>query len=153
MGKWGTSLPARSCSLILIGEVLSGKSHLAKNRHLVYSSYAIAVKQILKGKNEAPPEQLRQVEALQFGGAIRFPSGHVEFFIRKGGGFLGTRQKYLLFLWKSIRGMDDYDIGPAYLLGEDGIVYATDEAATFREMPTAAFEAKVNSAIKANVNR
>ncbi len=143
------SLPARSCPLIVTGKVISAESRLARNRHLVYLSYILSVEEVLKGK--AQPSM--KLEMLQFGGAIRFPSNQVQFFITMDTGFLGEGQRYLVFLWKPIRQMDAYTMAQAYLLSNDGHVHPINNQVTFSETDTAPFKGKVLSAIKANVDR
>ena len=61
---------------------------------------------------------------------------------------MGIGQKYLVFLWKPVRGMDAYTVTRAYLLKDDGVSYSIDDADTVTGLQTAAFEAAVNSAIR-----
>ena len=143
------ALPARSCPLIVTGKVISAESRLARNTHLVYSSYILSIEEVLKGK--AQPSM--RLEVLQFGGAIRFPSNHVEFFVTKGGGFLGEGRRYLVFLWKPIRQMDAYTIALAYLLSDDGRVHPIDDQVTLSETDAVSLKNKILSAVKANVDR
>ena len=143
------SLPARSCPLIVTGKVILAESRLAKNRHLVYSSYTLSVEEVLKGKASSS----MSLELLQFGGAIRFPSNHVQFFIRQRAGFLGEGHRYVVFLWKPVHQMDAYTIALAYLLSDDGHVHPIDDQVTLSETDAVSLKNKILSAVKANVDR
>ena len=117
----GLDLPVRDCPLIVLGHVRSRTSYLAKNRHLVYVDYGIEIDRILKDSKRKLREQPTEVHALQFGGALRYRSGHTQFFVTIGSSYLGDNQECLVFLWKPFR-MPAYSIAQVYMLDTNGNV-------------------------------
>ncbi len=150
----GFALPARDSSVVLIGTVRSGASHVASTKHLVYSDYQVSVKECLKGSKKDLGCEPSNIDVLFFGGGIRFPTGHTAYFVIHTIGFLEEGKDYLLFLWRSTKGMRAYDVTGAYLLNS-GEVYpiATRRVGAYAGTPVHEFESAVRSAIKANINR
>lgn len=148
------ALPAHGSSAVVVGKVISAEAHLAFDKHLVYSSYVLDTKQVLKPATKRFLSSHRRIEVLSFGGGIRFPSGHLEYVIIHNGGFMAKGKEYLFFLWKPIRHMDAYTIAAVYLL-EDGVVYpiSVNKSGAFDRTPVPKFEAAVKSAIADNVDR
>lgn len=150
----GIALPARDSSLIVIGTASSGASHVSFNKHLVYSDYQISVKERLKGSKADFHSEHASINVLLFGGGIRFATGYTEYFVIQGVGFLENGKDYLLFLWKSTKGMRAYDLLGAYLLEKEEVYpIVVGREGAYAGTPVREFESAVRSAIKANVNR
>jgi len=68
------------------------------------------------------------VTASRDGGAIHFPSGHVTNFLHMGQGLPEVGSQYVLFLWRSIPNLPEYEIiiNSGYQL-KDGRAYALDD--------------------------
>ena len=90
----GVDLPVRGCPPIVLGHVRSRTSYLAKNRHLIYIDYGIEIDRILKNSKRKRREQPTEVHALEFGGALRYPSGHTQFFVTTGSYPISRSIKY-----------------------------------------------------------
>jgi hypothetical protein len=148
------ALPAKGSEAVVIGTVLSGQSHLAANNHVVYSSYQITLDQVLKPSGKRFQRDHQTADVIVFGGGLRFPTGHVEYFVIHGTGFLGVGKRYLFFLWRSDRKMKAYDVAGAYLL-EDQLVYpiVTGGVSPFSGSSVTVFEQAVRSAIRDNADR
>ena len=151
-GVGGVDLPVRGCPLIVLGHVRSRTSYLAQNRHLIYIDYEIAIDRILKNSERKRREPPTEVHALEFGGALRYPSGHTQFFVTTGSSYLGDNQECLIFLWKPFP-MPAYNIGQVYMIEADGAVYPISRSIKYKWTSKDSLVAAVTSAIKANVNR
>ena len=148
------ALPARYSSVVIIGTVRSSASHVASNKHLVYSDYQLSVKKLLKGSTVEFGSEHSNIDVLLFGGGIRFPTNYIEYFVIQGVGFLEDGKDYLLFLWRSTKGMRAYDVLGAYLLeGQSVYPIVVGTPGAFSGAPLEKFESAVRSAIKSNVDR
>ena len=96
--------------------------------------------------------QPTEVHAPEFGGALRYPSGHTQFFVTIGSSYLGENQECLIFLWKPFP-MPAYNIGQVYMIEADGAVYPISRSIKYKWTSKDSLVAAVTSAIKANVNR
>lgn len=150
----GSALPARDASVVVIATVLSGSSHVASNKHLVYSDYQLSVKKRLKGSSSDLGSRQSHINILVFGGGVRFPSGYTEYFVIHGIGFLEEGRDYLLFLWKSTKGTPAFDVLGAYLLHDQEVQpIVVGQRGAYAGTALSKFELAVKSAIRANVNR
>jgi hypothetical protein len=93
-----STLPARTSAAVIIGTVLSGKSHLFHDHSYVYSDYSIQIDEILKPDAAASLVVGGQLVAYRLGGSIRFPAGHVRNVIVLGEGYPKVGAQYLFFL-------------------------------------------------------
>lgn len=117
-----------SGTAVVIGTVLSGNSFISKNRTAVYSDYQVRIDEVLK---QGPTRTLAvgdQVVASRPGGAIHYPSGHRTNFLMIHHGLPEIGSQYILFLWKAVPNLPEYEIGfdSGYQL-KNGRVYALDE--------------------------
>lgn len=150
----GVALPAHDSSVVVIGTVVSSASHIASNKHLVYSDYQLRVKKLLKGSNVDFGSEQSDIDVLLFGGGIRFPTGYTQYFVIHGVGFLENGKDYLLFLWRSTKGMRAYDVLGAYLLQRQEVYpIVVGQKGAYAGTAVHEFESAVTSAIRANMNR
>jgi hypothetical protein len=121
-------LPASSSNAIVIGTVVSGMSFINKDHNRVYSDYHVKIDEILKPDPTANLAAGDEVVASRGGGAIRFPSGHVTYFLRDGHGLPEVGSQYVLFLSRSIPSLPEYEIvfASGYQL-KSGRVYPLDD--------------------------
>jgi hypothetical protein len=149
------ALPARSCTIIVIAKPIAGGAHLAYTRRLVYSTFTLEVLQVLKAERTKIVAVGDRISGAQFGGSLRFPSGHLETFVRTGEGFLEIGQSYILFLWKPIPSDEGYTIAEPYLI-KDGTVFPAKTVADVSDYEKGVafkdFEAKVKDAIARNID-
>jgi hypothetical protein len=103
-------IPASVSTAIVIGTVLGGKCFITSDHNYVYTDYQVRVDQILKQDSTATLTVGSQVTAARPGGAVHFPSGHVTNFLNPGHGLPAIGSQYVLFLWKAISGLPEYEI-------------------------------------------
>ncbi len=141
---------------VVIGTVLSGKSFINKNHTIVYSDYQIRVDEILKQGPTATLAVGEQIVASRVGGAMRFPSGHTTYVFNHGHGLPEIGSQYILFLFKTIPNVPEYEIGfdSGYQL-KNGRVYALDAVNEqfYDAMSEPVFLDLVKKAIAASPNR
>lgn len=91
------ALPVEQSDAVVIGEVERAQAHLSTDKTGVHSEFTIRLEDVLKGRSEeaAPGGTLI---AERFGGAVRFPSGKIQYYrlARQGAPRVNTR--YVLFL-------------------------------------------------------
>lgn len=121
-------IPASVSTLIVVGTVVSGKAFFNDDHTYVYSDYSVRVDQILKPDASVAVIPGDMIVAAHEGGAIHFPSGHVTNFVSQGHGFPEIGSQYILFLWKSISTLPEYEMvfNSGYQL-KDGRVYPLDD--------------------------
>lgn len=142
-------IPASVSTAIVIGTVVSGKCFINKNHTLVYTDYQIKIDQILKPDATANLAVGDSVTASRPGGAIRFRSGHVINVFNVGHGLPEIGAQYVLFLWKAIPNLPEYEIvfDSGYQLA-NGLAYALDDAnSQFNSMDANVLIAKIQKAI------
>jgi hypothetical protein len=149
------ALPARSCPVIVIAKAVRSSAHLASTHRLVYSTFTLEILEVIKTENRHVIQRGARMRAAQFGGTIRFPSGHVETFLRAGEGFLGLEKSYVLFLWRPIESDEVYMIAEPYLIEDDTVFPVktlADVSAYENGVPLKDFEAKVKNAIQRKID-
>jgi hypothetical protein len=129
---------------------------MASNRRFVYSSFSLEVSNVLHAKKKNSIRDGERIFAAQFGGSVRFPSGHVATFLLDGEGFMEVGKQYLLFIWKPVRTDETYVVAEPYLI-QDGMTFPVktlaDVSAYEKGMPFKEFEARVKTAIAKNIDR
>jgi len=103
----------------MIASPIRADVHISKDRTYVYSRFSLQVFEVLKRSKKADIQEESGIAAMELGGRIRFPSGHMETFILARHGFLEVGQKYLLFVWKPATSIDTYVASEAYLVQDD----------------------------------
>jgi hypothetical protein len=86
---------------------------------------------------------------IRSGGGLRFPSGHVRYFILQGSGFPEIGKRYIVFLAKSVEKMIAYETAAMYLVTDD-LVYTLDTAmgTAFNGSNYRTFEKAVERSVK-----
>ncbi len=148
------ALPAHNCDGVVIAKPIACNVHLAYNRRFVYSNFTMQVAEVLKRKKRPGLQKGEQILAAQFGGRIRFPSGHVETCILANEGFMELGKEYLIFIWQPVRSDETYVVSEAYLMQNDSVfpIKTFADVSTYNGMPVETFEAKVKAAIAKNVD-
>jgi len=155
--EWGThvyALPARSCGAVIIAEPVASEARVAQNRLFVYSRFSLHISQILKANRKMGIQRGQSIIATQFGGSVRFQSGHMETFLLAKEGFLERHNQYVLFIWKPAESKRAFMIAQPYLV-DHGMVYPVStiaDASAYDGMPAESFEAKVRAAIAKNID-
>ena len=149
-----SALPVRSCDAVMIASPIRADVHISKDRTYVYSRFSLQVFEVLKRSKKADIQEESGIAAMELGGRIRFPSGHMETFILARHGFLEVGQKYLLFVWKPATSIDTYVASEAYLVQDDVVfpIGTVADASPYEGMPLKDFETKVKAVIAKNVN-
>lgn len=147
------ALPVHDC-VVFIGEPMSSVSRLAYNYRFVYSTSVVRISDVLKTDRRAGVREGGKITVAQFGGTIRFPSGHVETFLMAQEGFIAVGHRYLFFVWKPVESDNTYVVAEVYLI-EGGTVFPINLDAhelRYAGMPFLKFQAKVRAAIANNVD-
>ncbi|HWD99985.1 MAG TPA: hypothetical protein VG345_13140 [Bryobacteraceae bacterium] len=155
--RW--AIPAVNCEAVLRVKPVATAAHLAWTNRLVYSTFTLAILEVMKADKKMGITPGGQIRAAEFGGTLRFPSGHLETFFTVGEGFMGLQREYFVFLWKPVRSDNTWMTSEAYLI-QDGLVFPirtemwTEQELANREkgIPEKDFEGKVKAAIAKNVN-
>lgn len=148
------TLPAGNSDAVAIATPLSASAHLSRDLRFVYSTFPLKLSKVLKGKSSAGFSSGRQILAAQFGGTVRYPSGHEATFLMANEGFIEPGKQFLLFLSKPIRSEDLYVVLDAYLI-ENGCVFVVSSLTGERPYdgtPIQEFEKRVKSLIAENAN-
>jgi hypothetical protein len=149
-----SALPVRSSDAVMIASPIANDVHISEDRTYVYSRFSLQVFEVLKRSKKADIREGSEIAAVQLGGGIRFPSGHMATFILARHGFLDLGQKYLLFVWKPATSINIYVASEAYLI-QGGAVFpigTVADASAYDGMPLKDFETKVRLVIAKNVN-
>jgi hypothetical protein len=147
-------LPARVFEAVVIAKAVKVEARLDGAHSFVYSRSLLEMSRVLKGNRKHGIVEGATAFGVDFGGTIRFPSGHVETFILANNGFLEQDKQYLIFMWKPRRSVNTYLPAEAYLI-QDGAVFAVNsvgDVAAYNGMPFEKFEAKVKAAIAQNID-
>jgi hypothetical protein len=147
-------LPVQICDAVVIGSPIATDVRISEDRTYVYSRFSLQVSEVLKRSKKADIQPGSEIAAVQIGGRIRFPSGHMETFILTRHGFLDLGQKYFIFVWRPRTSIDTYVASEAYLI-QDGLIFsisAVADASAYEGMPLKDFEVKVRTAIAKNIN-
>lgn len=149
-GAYAYDLPARACDTIAIATPVAIEERIDRAHSFVYSKSSLKTLQVLKGKKASNTTIL----AINFGGSIRFASGHLETFILAGHGFLEVGKEYLLFLWKPHRAINTYIVAQAYLISGNVVfpINSISNQSTYDGMQFKKFETIVKDSIARNTN-
>jgi hypothetical protein len=122
-------IPVSVSSAIVIGTVLSGNCFITSDHKFVYTDYQVRVDQILKPDATANLTVGGRLTSSRPGGSIHFPSGHLTHFLNPGHGLPTIGSQYVLFLWRAIPDLPEYEIiiDSGYEL-KGGRAYALDDA-------------------------
>lgn len=152
VGRSG-SLPVSVCDGVVIGEPIASEVRISDNRELVYCRFLVKISDVLKGK-KAGIREGAIITAVQFGGSIRFPSGHLTTFIVAGSGFMALHKKYILFIWKPHKSQQTYMTAEPFLIENEKVfpIQTEVDESAYSGMPLDKFEARVKSAIKKNLD-
>lgn len=134
-------IPASASTAVVIGTVVDGKCFLNSDHNFVYTDYQVRVDQVFKQDPAANLSAGDQVVVSKEGGAIRFPSGHITNFVFPGHGLPAIGSQYVLFLWRAIPSLPNYEIvlQSGYEL-KDGRLYPLDDAnMQYEDMSESAF--------------
>jgi hypothetical protein len=148
------ALPAKQSSEIVIARPHSGRVCISHDRRFVYTRFRLQVSQALKHNNHNPQKD-EFIEAVQFGGSVLFPSGHLTTFLLDKEGYVDLGKQYVFFLWKPLPSDETLVIVEAYLI-QDGLVFPVSTSASnafhYTKIPLQNFEAKVKTAIAKNID-
>lgn len=145
-------IPASISTAVVVGTIRSGKCFVSKDHNYVYTDYQVKVDQVLKPDPEGALTVGAELVAAREGGAVRFPSGHVTNFFTVGHGLPEIGAQYVLFLWKSLPSLPEYEIilDAGYQLG-GGRVYPLDDInSQYVGVDVAVFMGEVQRAIIAS---
>ena len=149
------ALPERNCEAVVIGEPIASEVRISPNRELVYSRFSVKLLSVLKSKKKSGIREGSVIVAVQIGGSVRFPSGHLTTFVLVDRGFMELKKQYVLFIWRPPKSSQTYMVAQSYLI-ENGLVFPiqtkADISAYEGGMPVDKFEAKVKSAIAQNID-
>jgi len=95
----------------------------------VYTDYQVKVDEVIKQDAGANLVVGALLTAARPGGAVHFPSGHVTNFLEVGHGHPEINAQYVLFLWRAIPSLPEYEIiiDSGYQL-KNGRAYSLDDA-------------------------
>jgi hypothetical protein len=144
-------IPTSVSTAVVVGTILGGKCFVSSDRNFVYTDYQMRVDQVLKQDPTTSLSVGDQVVASKPGGAVHFPSGHITNFLYPGHGLPAIGSQYVLFLWRSIPSLPEYEIAfqSGYEL-KNGRVYPLDDAnLQYEDMSAPVFLALVQKAIAA----
>jgi hypothetical protein len=142
-------LPISESTAIVVGTVASGKCLINSAHTFVYTDYQVKLDLILKPDSGQNLQGGETITASRPGGAIHFPSGHVTNVFDVGHGLPEIGSQYILFLWKTIPSLPEYEIiiDSGYQI-KDAQIYALDDAnIRFDHMDSAKFIDRVNAMI------
>jgi len=149
-----SGIPVSVSTAVVIGTILSGKCFVHKDHTFVYTDYQVNVDQVLKQDAGANISVGGELVAAREGGAVHFPSGHVTNFLTVGHGLPEIGSQYILFLWKPIPSLPEYEIifDAGYQL-KNGRVYPLDDVnSQYVGVDVAVFLDEVQKAIAASQN-
>jgi hypothetical protein len=121
------ALPVAESDVVVIGEIADAKAFLSNDRTAVYSEFAVRVDESLKSLNNSPTSG-ETIVAERAGGAVRFPSGRIQYYSIHQRGLPRVGTRHVFFLKHNELG-DDFSIVTAYEL-RDGRVFPLDGADT-----------------------
>ena len=131
-GHWGKGLPALpivESDVVLVGQVTDAQAHLSQDKTGIYSEFAVRVEALYKGKESDALSPGKAITIAREGGAVRFPSGHIQRFIIADQGMPLIGQRYVLFLKQDEEGQS-FNIITGYELHK-GRVRPLDNLHTF----------------------
>jgi hypothetical protein len=148
------AIPARNCDVVILARPITSNVHMAYNHRFVYSMFTVEISEVLKGQGKRGIRQGEQITLAQLGGAVRFPSGHLETFLLDKEGFMQLGQRYAVFAWKPLKFDSTYMADELYLVQNDVVFPVNLDAheSTYSGMPFTKFLAKVKAAIAENIN-
>lgn len=120
-------VPSKESSAVVIGTVTDARAVLAAHQTAVYTAYAFDVQTSIGKSDLIGGSRRLSLTALQLGGTLRFPSGHVRHFIINDVGFLSRGGQYLLFLRSTDALSATYQILVAYLISGSQVFPLSDE--------------------------
>ena len=108
------ALPIAKSDVIVIGEVLNAEAHRSLNKRNVFSSFEVAVHEVLQGNLP-----VRVITVQRVGGFVSFPNGQKVLFRLVANGMPTVGSRFVFFLnWQD----EDYSILTAYELTPEGVV-------------------------------
>ena len=146
-------IPVSNSNAVVIGTVVSGKCFVTGDHTYVYTDYSVRIDEVLKQDPAAIVGNV--VVAAREGGAIHFPSGHVTNFLIEGRGLPEIGSQYVLFLWKPIPDLPEYEIifESGYQI-KNGKVYPLDDVnSQYVGVDLPVFLDEVNKAIAASQSK
>jgi len=148
-------IPASVSTAIVVGTVVSGRCFINETHTFVYTDYKVKVDDILKPDPSTSLTIGDLLTASRPGGAVHFPSGHVTNVLNVGQGLPEIGAQYVLFLWKTIPNLPEYEIliDSGYQLKNDR-TYALDDATSqYNGEEVNALLEKIHKAISASQTR
>lgn len=121
------ALPVSESDAVVVGEVADAQAFLSNDKTAVYSEFTVRVEDTLKMFNSSPAPG-EAVVTERSGGAVRFPSGRVQYYSVYQRGLPKVGAHYVFFLRHNDLG-DDFSIVTAYEL-RAGRVFPIDGADT-----------------------
>jgi hypothetical protein len=147
-------IPASLSTAVVVGTIVGGKCFINKAHTFVYTDYQVKVDQILKPDLAANLTVGGFVTAARPGGTVHFPSGHVRNVLNVGHGLPEIGAQYVLFLWKAIPNLPEYEIliNSGYQL-RSGRAYALDDAnSEYDDLDAGALLEKIQKSVTASHN-
>jgi hypothetical protein len=115
------ALPVEESDIVLVAVVREAQAHLSEDRTAIYSEFNIAVEEVLKSDGSSRVFAGSLVSIERSGGAVRFPSGHLQKQIITGQGMPRVGTRYLLFL-KDIKHEEGLSLVTGYELAGEKII-------------------------------
>jgi hypothetical protein len=100
------SLPVALSDAVVVSEITNAQAHLSDDKSGIYSEFTVRLEEVLKSNGEPSLSPGAAVIAEREGGAVRFPSGHVQRYIVSGEQMPKVGKRYLLFLKRNDSGQD-----------------------------------------------
>jgi hypothetical protein len=103
-------IPASESTAVVVGTILGGKCFTNAAHTFVYTDYQLKIDLVLKPDPATNLDDGSVVTASRPGGTIRFPSRHLTNVLNVGHGMPKIGAQYILFLWRSIPNLPEYEI-------------------------------------------
>jgi hypothetical protein len=147
-------IPASVSTAIILATVVSGKCFVTGDHSYVYTDYQLKIDEILKPDTSANLAAGVLAIGSRPGGAVHFPSGHVTKVFDAGQGLPAVGSQYILFLWKAIPDLPEYEIMSAsgYEVKARHVYPLDDTASQYDNMSFPVFLSVVQKAIVASQN-
>ncbi len=147
-------IPVSVSTAIVLATVVSGKCFVTADHSYVYTDYQLKIDDVLKPDPTANLSAGALVTGARPGGAVHFPSGHTTNVFLAGQGLPLVGSQYILFLWKAIPDLPEYEI--MFASGYEvkaGHVYPLDDTASqYDNMSFPVFLSLVQKAIVTSQN-
>lgn len=93
-----SAIPLAQSDSVVIGEIADEHAYLSHDKTGVYSEFAVHVQEILMDDRSNPISFGDVLTFERFGGAVRFPSGHIQRYTSSAQGMPHAGRTYVLFL-------------------------------------------------------